>query len=56
MTKRELKNQIDQLRNDMAAEFVKRDNVIEAHTTHLDIHSIKGHGGWSRMDYNIQTI
>lgn len=28
MTKRELKQEIDQLRNDMAAEFVKRDNDI----------------------------
>lgn len=28
MTKRELKNEIDQLRNDMAAEFVKRDDDI----------------------------
>ena len=36
MTKRELKQEIDQLRNDMAAEFVKRDKVIEAHTTHLE--------------------
>lgn len=30
------KEQIDGLRNDMAAEFVKRDNVIEAHTIHLE--------------------
>lgn len=30
------KEQTDQLRNDMAAEFVKRDKVIEAHTTHLE--------------------
>lgn len=27
MTKRELKQEIDQLRNDMAAEFVKRDDM-----------------------------
>lgn len=33
---RKLKQEIDQLRNDMAAEFVKRDKVIEAHTTHLE--------------------
>lgn len=31
-----LKQELDQLRNDMAAEFVKRDKVIEAHTTHLE--------------------
>ena len=33
MTKRELKQEIDQLRNDMAAEFVKRDkDIIESRT------------------------
>lgn len=33
---RKLKQEIDQLRTDMAEEFVKRDKVIEAHTTHLE--------------------
>lgn len=33
MTKRELKQEIDQLRNDMAAEFVKRDDDIVATRT-----------------------
>lgn len=36
ITKKQLKNEIGTLRNDMAAEFVKRDNVIEAHTIHLE--------------------
>lgn len=47
MTKRELKQEIDQLRNDMAAEFVNRDKVIEAHTTHLEtFHKLVG--GWAK--------
>ena len=36
MTKRELKQEIDQLRNDMAAEFVKRDdNIVKVRTEGL---------------------
>ena len=35
MTKRELKNEIDQLRNDMAAEFVKRDDDIVTTRTEI---------------------
>lgn len=44
---RKLKQEIDQLRNDMAAEFVKRDKVIEAHTAHLEaFHKIVQ--GWAK--------
>ena len=35
MTKRELKQEIDQLRNDMAAEFVKRDDDIMTTRTEI---------------------
>lgn len=29
---------------------------LPSNLLHETIHSIKGHGGWSRMDYNIQII
>ena len=29
---------------------------LPSNLLHETIHSIKGDGGWSRMDYNIQTI
>lgn len=53
MTKRELKKEIDQLRNDMAEEFVKRDKVIEAHTTHLEtFHKLVE--GWAKDLANLE--
>lgn len=53
MTKRELKQEIDQLRNDMAAEFVKRDRVIEAHTIHLEtFHKLVE--GWAKDRGNLE--
>lgn len=40
MTKRELKQEIDQLRNDMAAEFVKRDDdIVKARTEGILAHN-----------------
>jgi len=40
MTKRELKKEIDQLRNDMAAEFVKRDDdIVKARTEGILAHN-----------------
>lgn len=40
MTKRELKQEIDQLRNDMAAEFIKRDDdIVKARTEGILAHN-----------------
>lgn len=50
---RKLKQEIDQLRTDMAAEFVKRDKVIEAHTTHLEtFHKLVE--GWAKDLGNLE--
>lgn len=47
ITKKQLKNEIGTLREDMAAEFVKRDTVIEAHTAHLETFHNLIHG-WAK--------
>ena len=55
ITKKQLKEEISTLREDMAAEFVKRDTVIEAHTAHLEtFHKLVQ--GWAKDLEKLDTL